>query len=44
VIPAALIDRDLNNYEYPINIVIELKSSAVELDFEVLLVYDEAGR
>ncbi len=44
VIPASMIDRDFNNYEYPINIVIELKSSAIELDFEVLLVYDEAGR
>ncbi len=44
MIPATLIDRDLSNYEYPIDIVIELKTSSEELDFEVLLVYDETGR
>lgn len=37
MIPATLIDRDLSNYDYPIDIVIELKSSSEELDLKCCL-------
>jgi len=34
--------REQHNYEYPINVTIELLGSVPDFDFDVLIVYDEA--